>query len=49
MKKQPLGPWIIAMLGIPVAALILYGLFSFDYYVWALQHPSAPWWTYLFK
>lgn len=29
---------------IGVAALV-----RFDYYVWRLKHPSAPFWTYIVK
>jgi predicted negative regulator of RcsB-dependent stress response len=28
---------------------ILFLLGWFDYHIWRLQHPQAPWWTYLFR
>ena len=41
-----------ALWSILLAILIITGIVlccRFDYYVWRLQHPTAPTWTYFFK
>ena len=32
-----------------VVVAVIIGAIWFDYYVWRLQHPTAPGWTFLFS
>lgn len=37
---------VIVALGIVVAVALMLGLIRFEFYVWRLQHPQAPTWTF---
>jgi hypothetical protein len=37
------------ILAIAVLAIIGYYAYEADFYVWRLQHPQAPTWTYFFS